>query len=362
MPSTNIAPPADASPIARGGAPAARKARFWDRIAVKCAADPIADMAGCEATLRRVQGLLSADQDVLEIGCGTGTTALRLAPNTGRLLATDVSAGMIAIAREKLAAEPVPQLDFAVADADEPVAGQGEYDVVLAFNLLHLVTDLDRALGLAAQVLRPGGLLISKTACISEMNPLIPYLALPLMRALGKAPMCCASTPSRCSRRSPARAWTSSPSSGTAPGARTSGSSSWPASQPEFAASHRTLARPGSGFVRPVDFAWVLSSFFRSFDPQASMPEFAAVARLAQGPSFALITAATSFTVMQAALAATVLTLCVLLPAQSASKEPAYGLSGRVGLGMTRVPAYEGSPNGRNLSAADARLCEASVP
>lgn len=167
---------------------AARKARFWDRIAVKYAADPIADMAGYEATLRRVQGLLSADQDVLEIGCGTGTTALRLAPNTGRLLATDVSAGMIAIAREKLAAQPVPQLSFAVADADAPVASQGEYDAVLAFNLLHLVADLDRALELAARALRPGGLLISKTACIAEMNPLIPCLALPVMRAVGKAP------------------------------------------------------------------------------------------------------------------------------------------------------------------------------
>ena len=188
MSSSVIAPLAEASPPAQAGGSAARKARFWDRIAVKYAADPIADMAGYEATLRRVQSLLPADQDVLEIGCGTGSTALRLAPHTSRLLATDVSAGMIAIAREKLAARPVPQLSFAVADAETPVAGQREYDVVLAFNVLHLVTDLDRALELAVQALRPGGMLISKTACISEMNPLIPYLALPLMRAVGKAP------------------------------------------------------------------------------------------------------------------------------------------------------------------------------
>ena len=188
MPSSATAPLAEASPLAQAGASAARKARFWDRIAVKYAADPIADMAGYEATLQRVQGLLSADQDVLEIGCGTGSTALRLAPFTRRLLATDVSARMIAIAREKLAAQAVPQLSFAVADADAPVAALGEFDAVLAFNVLHLVTDLDRALQLAVQALRPGGLLISKTACISEMNPLIPYLALPLMRAVGKAP------------------------------------------------------------------------------------------------------------------------------------------------------------------------------
>jgi ubiquinone/menaquinone biosynthesis C-methylase UbiE len=188
MPPPTIASFADASPVADAAVPAVHKARFWDRIAVKYAADHIADMAGYEVTLRRVQGLLSADQDVLEIGCGTGTTALRLASFTRRLLATDISAGMIAIAREKLAADPVPQLSFAVADADAAVAGQGEYDAVLAFNLLHLVTDLDRALELAMQALRPGGLLISKTACIAEMNPLIPYLALPLMRAIGKAP------------------------------------------------------------------------------------------------------------------------------------------------------------------------------
>jgi SAM-dependent methyltransferase len=166
----------------------ARKARFWDRAARKYAAAPIADEPGYEATLRRVQTLLSTEQNVLEIGCGTGTTAMRLAPHTRRLLATDVSGGMIAIAREKLAANPIPQLSFAVADADAPTAAQGEFDVVLAFNLLHLVSDLARALEAAAQALRPGGLLVSKTACISEMNPLIPHLALPLMRAIGKAP------------------------------------------------------------------------------------------------------------------------------------------------------------------------------
>lgn len=165
-----------------------RKARFWDRIARKYAADPIADLPGYEATLRRVQGLLSQEMNVLEIGCGTGSTALRLAPFTRRLLATDVSAGMIAIAREKLAAEPLPQLAFALADADAPAAGPGDYHAVLAFNLLHLVSDLDGALASAVQALRPGGLLISKTPCIDEMNPLIPYLALPAMRAIGRAP------------------------------------------------------------------------------------------------------------------------------------------------------------------------------
>jgi SAM-dependent methyltransferase len=165
-----------------------RKARFWDRTARKYAASPIADPVGYERSLQRVRGLLAPQDRVLELGCGSGSTALRLAPDTASYLATDVSAEMIAIAREKLAAQPVPTLRFEVADAEMPPAGAGCHDAVLAFNLLHLVADLDAALRSLLVALRPGGLLITKTPCLAEMNPLIPRLVVPLMRALDKAP------------------------------------------------------------------------------------------------------------------------------------------------------------------------------
>lgn len=188
MPSPTTACPSPTPSRATVRVPVALKARFWDRVALKYAADPIADMAGYEATLRRVQGLLSPEHEVLELGCGTGTTALRLAPFTRQLLATDVSERMIDIARDKLAAQHVPQLRFVVADAEAPVVAPGSCDVVLAFNLLHLAHDLDHTLALAVQALRPGGVLVAKTPCIAELNPLVPRLALPLMRAIGKAP------------------------------------------------------------------------------------------------------------------------------------------------------------------------------
>lgn len=188
MRSPTIAPLADAPALRDNKEASARKALFWDRAARKYAADPIADLAGYENTLRRVESLLSLQDDVLEIGCGTGSTALRLAPFVRSLQATDVSTGMIAIAREKLAVQPRPQLHFSVADVDAPWFGQSAFDVALAFNVLHLLSDLDHALAQVVKALRPGGLFISKTACIAEMNPLIPYVALPLMRAIGKAP------------------------------------------------------------------------------------------------------------------------------------------------------------------------------
>jgi SAM-dependent methyltransferase len=95
---------------------------------------------------------------------------------------------MIGIARQRLAAQPTPQLSFAVEDAEGEASEPLVYDAVLAFNVLHLMSDLDEALCQLVRRLRPGGLLISKTACVAEMNPLVPYVAVPLMRALGKVP------------------------------------------------------------------------------------------------------------------------------------------------------------------------------
>lgn len=67
-------------------------------------------------------------------------------------------------------------------------------------------------------------------------------------------------------------------------------------------------------------------------------------------------TAVTSVTAMQAVLAATFLALCPLVQAQSVSQEPAYGLSGRIGLGVATVPTYEGSPNRRTLAGPELTL------
>lgn len=163
-------------------------AQFWNRVARKYAASPIADVAGFETTLRRVGELLSPMHSVLEIGCGTGSAALRLAAGTRQWLATDLSPAMIDIAREKLAAQPLPQLRFEVADVQAAVAMGERHDAVLAFNVLHLMPDLDGALRALLPALKPGGLLISKTPCLAEMNPLVPRLLVPLARALGKAP------------------------------------------------------------------------------------------------------------------------------------------------------------------------------
>ncbi len=166
----------------------ASDARFWDRISRKYAKDAIADHGGYERTLDRTRALLKPDDRVLELGCGTGSTALRLAGDVHSYLATDLSAGMIAIAREKQSAGAVATLAFQIATAEDSIFEAGRFSAVLGFNYLHMVRDVPTTLRRIHTLLAPGGLFISKTPCLRDMNPLLSLVLLPGLRAIGKAP------------------------------------------------------------------------------------------------------------------------------------------------------------------------------
>ncbi len=166
----------------------ASDAHFWDRTSRKYATAAIVDQAGYERTLDRTRALLRPDDRVLELGCGTGTTAVHLAGDVQCYLATDISAGMIAIAKEKCVADPVPVLTFRTATAEALVTDAVQFNAVLGFNYLHLVRDLPGTLRRIHALLAAEGLFISKTPCVGDMNPLIRFVLLPAMRAIGKAP------------------------------------------------------------------------------------------------------------------------------------------------------------------------------
>ncbi|MBI3439905.1 MAG: class I SAM-dependent methyltransferase [Proteobacteria bacterium] len=161
--------------------------RFWDSAARKYAAQALADPAAYERTLQSTRGYLKPSDTVVEFGCGTGTTALKLAPAAARIVASDISPEMIAIGREKAAADGVSNVEFTVATPEAAPWPDASFDAAIAFNLLHLIEARQAALANIHRLLRPGGLFISKTPCLGDANPIYRVLV-PVMRLVGKAP------------------------------------------------------------------------------------------------------------------------------------------------------------------------------
>jgi SAM-dependent methyltransferase len=94
---------------------------------------------------------------VLEVGCGMGNFAERLARETSaEVVATDLSPRMVELARER-------GLDARVADVQELPFDDGEFDCAVANAMLYHVEGLDRALSELARVLEPGGKLVVVT-------------------------------------------------------------------------------------------------------------------------------------------------------------------------------------------------------
>ena len=162
-------------------------ARFWDRIAERYARKPVPDQAAYEIKLEKTDGYLDPDDRVLEIGCGTGTTALHHAPRAGHILGTDIAPNMIAIAREKARVAGVDNVSFEVSSVDELAVAADPYDVVLAHSILHLLEDVPGSLRKLHGLLKPGGLLISNTHCIGDSAAWFGLIG-PLGRRLGLLP------------------------------------------------------------------------------------------------------------------------------------------------------------------------------
>ncbi len=161
------------------------QAAFWNRVARRYAAMPMRKPETWEETLDRTRAHLSKDARVLELGCGTGSTALRLAPDVMDYVATDDAAEMIVIATER--GQDVANLRPVQARTGDGSIPSGPYDAVLAFNLLHLIADLPAALNEAHRLLKPGGLLITKTPCLGGMYRIL-WPVVRVLRAFGKAP------------------------------------------------------------------------------------------------------------------------------------------------------------------------------
>jgi SAM-dependent methyltransferase len=121
---------------------------------------------------------LSADELVLELGCGTGQVAeLVLEDVCSCYVGVDIASEMLSLALRRVARFGSRVALHEAAAANVPL-GDGEAAAAFGVDVLHHVDDIEAALRELHRVLRPGA-----TAFFLEGNPLFPLNALIALRA-----------------------------------------------------------------------------------------------------------------------------------------------------------------------------------
>ena len=165
-----------------------RETAFWNKLADKYSRRPVADEAAYQKKLDATREYFEPDMEVLEIGCGTGSTAIAHAPYVKHIRASDLSTRMVEIAKDKAKAAGIDNVTFEALSVDALDVPDASIDVVMAHSVLHLLEDKERVIADFHQMLKPGGVFVSSTACIGDM--MLPLrLIIPVGRFLRLFPL-----------------------------------------------------------------------------------------------------------------------------------------------------------------------------
>lgn len=96
----------------------------------------------------------------LEVACGPGIVARRLAPLVGSVRGVDVTAAMIEVARREAAGTGITNATFEVGDATALAFDAASFDGAITRFSLHHIPSPGRVLGELARVVRPGGTIV----------------------------------------------------------------------------------------------------------------------------------------------------------------------------------------------------------
>lgn len=114
---------------------------------------------------------LGESDTVLDIASGTGEPSLSIARKTkGMVTATDLSQGMLTIAKDKAEKAGIKNFTTVIAGVDELPFGDSEFDrVVCRFGFMFF-PDMSRSLNEMLRVLKPGGRIVAAVWNVPKKN------------------------------------------------------------------------------------------------------------------------------------------------------------------------------------------------
>lgn len=118
--------------------------------------------------LELVSEAVQGKEKVLEVAAGTGIVTSAIAQSCDAVVATDYASAMVDALERRVRDAELDNVTCEQADIYALPYEPGEFDAVVAANVLHLVPDLSAALRALQNVIKPGGLLVLPTFCHDE--------------------------------------------------------------------------------------------------------------------------------------------------------------------------------------------------
>jgi SAM-dependent methyltransferase len=135
-------------------------------------AEPLAESAEftSDSILDRIADAVAArpDDDVLDVACGPGLVAARIACNARSVVGVDITPEMIERARSHASTSKLANLRFEVAPGESLPFADASFDRVVSRLAIHHFAEPAIALREMRRVLRPTGTLTIADVCTSE--------------------------------------------------------------------------------------------------------------------------------------------------------------------------------------------------
>ena len=142
--------------------------KFWNKQAKSFNSN---DNQEIEQLILKSKKYLNANDVVLDFACGTGDSTLGIAKIVKEVHGFDFSEEMIRLGSLKV--DSLTNIHFLATTIEDKRFEKESFDVIIAFNILHLLEDLDEVMLRIYSLLKPNGLLISNTACLGETKNLM---------------------------------------------------------------------------------------------------------------------------------------------------------------------------------------------
>lgn len=141
---------------------------FWDKQAKKFDDSEKRFEHASRELIDRTKEYLNANDNVLDFGCATGTKTIELADAIKHIHGLDLSAEMVREATKKKDKVNVKNVSFSQGTIYNDDLGKSSFDKIVAYAIIHLLEDSEKVIQRIHELLKPGGLFISTTACFKE--------------------------------------------------------------------------------------------------------------------------------------------------------------------------------------------------